>query len=432
MTIHRIPPLLGSVALFSALALATYSGMPSQDQFLKDSELKKLAQSLADYIEARVDEKGVSDATGDVATNMEKLERKLAKTAAQGDILASPGDLGRAVWLSYDYGRNRPKKGKVADRKFVGSVFSKDNPLLYSVWAPSKYSASSGPYPLIITIPDEGVRPADHLRDNWTDGNVQDGAILASPVMPEEASAWAGRDGIGRVIVLMRAIYEEYGVDFNRIYLAGHGLGVTTALGIAEKFPDRFAGVIGRGGDAGEVSPSNFQNLATYFAGGGSQVTKFEEEILRLGYSNCTVQAGGGTADIWNWIGTIKRDSYPSQVTLIPGSPFPKRAYWLEVPPSEGGSSRIHAQVDRQMNTVTVEGTGMTEFTLHFNDLLLDMSKPIIVVANGQKHEDLIPRSRAVLLASLFSGACDPGRVFVNAKSYHLTQLADDSEDEGK
>ncbi|MDP6369008.1 MAG: hypothetical protein QF615_05305, partial [Planctomycetota bacterium] len=68
MTIHRIPPLLGSVALFSALALATYSGMPSQDQFLKDSELKKLAQSLADYIEARVDEKGVSDATGDVAT----------------------------------------------------------------------------------------------------------------------------------------------------------------------------------------------------------------------------------------------------------------------------------------------------------------------------------------------------------------------------
>ena len=217
MTIHRIPTLLGSVALFSALALASYSGVSPQDQFLKDSDLKRLAQSLADYIEARVEEKGVSDATGDVASNMEKLERKLAKTAAQGDILASPGDLGRAVWLSYDYGRNRPKKGKVADRKFVGSVFSKDNPLLYAVWAPSKYSASSGPYPLIITIPDEGIRPADHLRDQWTEGGVQDGAILASPVMPEDASAWAGRDGIGRVIVLMRAIYEEYGVDFNRI-----------------------------------------------------------------------------------------------------------------------------------------------------------------------------------------------------------------------
>jgi len=117
---------------------------------------------------------------------------------------------------------------------------------------------------------------------------------------------------------------------------------------------------------------------------------------------------------------------------LIPGSPFPKRAYWLEVPPSEGGSSRIHAQVDRGTNTITVEGSGMTEFTLHFNDLLLDMNKPIVVVANGQKHEDLIPRSRAVILASLFSGGCDPGRVFVNAKSYHLTHLATDSEDEGK
>jgi pimeloyl-ACP methyl ester carboxylesterase len=250
--------------------------------------------------------------------------------------------------------------------------------------------------------------------------------------MPADPEDWEGREGIGRVIVLMRAVYEEYGVDFDRIYLAGHGLGVATALGIAEKFPDRFAGVIGRSGDAGEVSPSNFSNLPTYFSGGGSQVTKFEEAIRLKGYDNCTVQPAGLTVDVWNWLGTVRRDSYPSQVTLIPGSPFPKRAYWLEVPPSEGGSGRIHAQVDRGTNTITVEGSGMTEFTLHFNDLLLDMNKPIVVVANGQKHEDLIPRSRAVVLASLFSGGCDPGRVFVNAKSYHLTHLATDSEDEGK
>ena len=60
------------------------------------------------------------------------------------------------------------------------------------------------------------------------------------------------------------------------------------------------------------------------------------------------------------------------------------------------------------------------------------MSKPIVVVANGQKHEALIPRSRAVVLASRFSGGCDPGRVFVNAKSYHLPHLATDPDDEGK
>lgn len=429
---QRIPTLLGLAILLSAVSWAMFPVLTPQDQLLKDSELKKLSQSFSEYIEARIDEKGVSAATGDVTQNMEKLQRKLAKTAAQGDILASPADLGRAIWLSYDYGRNRPKRGKVAEREFVGSVFSKENPLVYAVWAPAKYSASAGPYPLVISIPDEGVRPVDHLRDHWTEGAVQEGAILASPAMPEDAAGWSGREGIGRVIVLMRAIYEEYGVDFDRIYLAGHGLGVSTALGIAEKFPDRFAGVIGRGGDAGEVAPSNFQNLPTYFAGGGGQVTKFEEGVVSLGYNNCTVQPGGLTADIWNWIGTVKRDSYPSQVTLIPGSPFPKRAYWLEVPPSEGGSSRIHAQVDRGTNTITVEGSGMTDFTLHLNDVLLDMNKPIVVIANGQRHEDLVPRSRAVVLASLFSGACDPGRVFVNAKSYHLPHLAADPGDEGK
>ncbi len=431
MTIQRLPLLVGSAVLLSVVSVASMVGSAPQDQHLKDSDLKKLAQSLTDYIEARIEEKKVSEATSDVATAMEKLQRKLAKTPAQGDILASPADLGRAIWLSYDYGRKRPTRGKVADKEFVGSVFTKDAPLEYAVWAPAKYSASSGPYPLVITIPDEDERPADHLRDRWTEGAVQDGAILACPVMPENAGDWAGRDGIGRVIVLMRAVYEEYGVDFDRIYLSGRGLGVPTALGIAEKFPDRFAGVIGRSGDAGDVSPQNFQNLPTFFAGGGALVTKFEGEIARLGYSNCTVQADALTADIWNWIEATQRDSYPSQVTLIPGSPFPKRAYWLEVPPSDGTSSRIHAQVDRKTNTVTVEGSGMTEFTLHFNDLLVDMNQPIIVIANGQRHEDLIPRSRPIVLASMFSGACDPGRVFVNAKSYHLPHLGSDSEDGG-
>ena len=432
MTIQRSSILVGSATLLCALCLASVSLFPRQDQHLKDSELKKLAGTLADYIEARVEGKKVGDATSDVAAAMEKLRRKLEKTPAQGDILASPGDFGRAIWLSYDYGRNRPKRGKVTERKFSGSVFSKENPLEYVVWAPSKYSASAGPYPLVICIPDEGERPADHLRDHWTESAVQAGAILAAPTMPANTSDWGGRDGIGRVIVLMRAIYEDYAIDFDRVYLAGRGLGVAIALGIAEKFPDRFAGVIGRSGDAGESSPGNFRNLATYFSGGGAEVTKFEQAISRLGYTNCTVQPGGVTADVWNWIESVERDSYPQQVTLIPGSPFPKRAYWLEVPPSEGGSSRIHAQVDRSTNTITVEGTGMTVVTLHFNDILVDMDKPIVVVANGQRHEDLIPRSRAVVLSSLFSGACDPGRVFVNAKSYHLPHPAADPGDEGK
>ncbi len=396
------------------------------DRHLKDSDLKKLGTSFADYIQAKLDEKKVSEAREEVFSAMDKLERKLAKTPAAGDILASPGDLGRAMWLSYDYARKRPKRGKIADEAFIGSIFSKAAPLNYAVWAPTKYSATGGPYPLVICIPDEGERPADHLRDNWTEASIQENVILACPTMPENASDWGQRGGIGRVIVLMRAIYEEYGIDFNRIYLAGRGLGVQTALGIASKFPDRFAGVIGRTGDAGDTPADNFSNLPTYFAGGGAKATAFEESANNLGYSNCTVQADGLTADVWNWMQTTTRNAYPSSVTLVPGSPFPKRAYWLEVPPSEGSSSRIHAEVDRSTNTVTVEGTGVTEFTLHFNDSLLDLNQPIRVVANGQAHEDVIPRSRLVVLASIFSGSCDPGRVFVNAKSYHLPHLADE------
>ena len=75
--------------------------------------------------------------------------------------------------------------------------------------------------------------------------------VAACPEMPANGADWLGTPGVATALILFRTIYEEWAIDFDQVYLAGRGAGVEAALSIAGKFPERFAGVIGRAGDAG-------------------------------------------------------------------------------------------------------------------------------------------------------------------------------------
>ena len=430
-------PVLALVTSAPVRSAGGPSSGAAQDPHLKESDLKKLGEALRDYI----DDERSAEAESEVKEAMDKLARKLEKTAAAGNVLASPPDLGLAYWLSYEYGRKRPKKGKIADGEYEleGAGFTRDDPLRYSVWAPDDYSAKNGPYPVILSLPDSAAKgkgdawtPDQHITENWMDNDLRNGVILATPEMPEDAGTWSAV-AIARVLVLMRAISEEYAVDFDKIFLCGHGAGVETAAYIADSFPDRFAGVIGMAGDLGDVKPDNFRNLATYFAGGGGRVTAFQEAAEALGYSNCTVEPAGTEKDVWNWVQATSRAAYPEEIVLVPGSPYPRRSAWLEVPPSEyDGDARISARVDRATNTFTVEGKGVTDFVLHLNDVLVDLNKPITVIANGQESRAQITRNYKAFLNNVYFGRCDPGRVFVASQDAHLpTVTEEEGGDEG-
>jgi pimeloyl-ACP methyl ester carboxylesterase len=210
-------------------------------------------------------------------------------------------------------------------------------------------------------------------------------------------------------------------MDFDRVYLCGRGSGVAIATQIAGRFPDRFAGVIGRAGDVGEGSPANFRSLPTYFAGAGAQASAFEAEVGKLGFGNCTVDPDGKEEDVWAWIQEHPRDANPAEVTLVPGDPFPTRAYWLQVPHSEyGGSASVHAKADRETNTIVIEAEGTSDVAVYFNDTIVDLDKPVTVICNGAQHVDEIPRSLKVTLDLIFTARSDPGKLYVATKSYHL------------
>jgi hypothetical protein len=193
-------------------------------------------------------------------------------------------------------------------------------------------------------------------------------------------------------------------------------------MAIAARNPDRFAGVIGRSGDPAEMPCDNFKNLPTLFAGAGGGATAFADKCTKAGYdNNCTIKPEATEADIWAWIKDHPRISYPPKVVLLPGSPLPNKSYWLEIPPWDGqGTAIVKGSIDRATNTITIEGEGVRSVTLYFNDILVDMDKPVKVVCNGSEHTDVIPRNLGVMLELLTSGRLDPSKIYTASKEFDL------------
>jgi len=397
----------------------------TQERQFKDSDLKKFAAKLSDYIEAKQQNKGLVKAEEAIGVELAKLTKKLKGA----DPLSSATDLGQALWLSHDYAKARTKKGKVTDENFESSFFGDDG-LDYAIWAPKGYKPKSEAYPLIITIPDDDpeMSPSQHIMQNWLESDVRDNAILVAPTMPEDLESWTtpgspgAAGGVAYVLTTLKAVAERYAVDPDRVYLSGRGAGAAAALKIASYFPDRFAGVIGRSGDASEIAYQNMRNLPTYFAGSGSFATAYQEQVKGAGYDNCTIEMEGKELDIWAWIQEHRRAASPDEVTLVPGAPFPVRAYWLSVRPSTETDAKLDARIDRDTNTIHIDSEGISDVTLYLNDTLVNLDEPVTVICNGAETVESIPRSLKLTLNLIFNAVSDSGRVFVAVQSYSIPE----------
>lgn len=415
--IHSILP---SLAL---IAVPTWSvpPPPAAQEGIKAADVKTLGKDLAKYVEAWRKNKGLDVARADVAERLDSLKKKLKDR----EPLALTADIGKALWEALDYPSAKGlKKGHVDDVQFVDKENQLD--LKYAIWAPSKYDFKKA-YPVIFCIPGKGEKPTDHLTEQWTSQAIRENAILVAVPMPDDVALWtevgaAGKwGGIAILFTTYREVTRTYATDFDRVYLAGRGEGVAAAVAIASRNPDRFAGIIGRTGDPGETPAENFRNLPTFFAGAGAGATAFGEKCTKAGYDNCILKPEGTEDDVWAWIQDHPRISNPTEVVLVPDTSLNYKAYWLQVPPWDGqGTASVRAKIDRASNTVTVDGEGFTGVVLYFNDVLVDLDKPVKVVCNGSDHLDVIPRSLATVLDLFVSSRNDPGKLYTATRNYDL------------
>jgi len=413
--IARTRILLGA-ALLAAPALAL-----SAEELFKPAEYDSVGKKFTNYIEARTESEGIDKALEEVSKELDKVSKRIKR-----DPLSLLAEMGKVLWSSFEY-QKKPSvaKGKVAEVS-QEAYWDPKGKFEYAVWIPAKYDTKKS-YPLILCIPDEGEKPRDHLTERWIDPQIREGAILVAVPTPKDAATFlegitqSKETGMGNVGFVYSRVIRSYAVDFDRVYLAGHGRGVELALAYGAIFPDRFAGVIGRSGDVGTVVAENLRNLPTYFAGAGGKATELADKLKQLGYENATLQAEGKEADVWSWMQANPRVSNPSEVVLHVGSPAPNRAYWLEVRPSDGqGTPNLTAKIDRATNTITVEGEGVPKFMIYFNDVLVDLDKPVKVIANGTANERTVPRSIQRTLDLVLSSRSDPGKFYVASVEFDL------------
>lgn len=420
MTTARILLVGLSLSLATALLSAPRLGA---DEGFKPSEHDSLGKALANYVKARGELKEVDKAREAVAKEMGKIKERLKR-----DPLTMPGELGRALWSSFEYEKqSKVKKGKV-DSVDAPAYFDEKAKLGFAVWTPAKYNAKQA-YPLILCIPGKGEKPAEHITEKWIDATIRDNAIIAAVPMPADEKAWneisdpSKETGVGNVLRVFGQISRVYSIDFDRVYLAGRGIGVESALLFGTRFMDRFAGIIGRSGDAPEaLQAENLRNLPIFLAGAGAHATALEEQLKKLGYAGLTRKDDAGESDIWSWIQSHPRTSCPPEVVFHPSFPSVTRAYWIEAVPTDAtGQVYIKAKVDRAANTITVEGEGITKFFLYLNDALVDMAKPIKVVCNGTDMPlSTVPPSLLSTLEFMYLGKSDPGKVFTANRQYDL------------
>src|SRR6185436_17370154 len=164
-----------------------------------------LATSLAAYLDARASSVGLEAAKSALAANLETLGRTLG-----GDALLHHAELGRAWWLSRAHPAERG--GKVATGVCEEGSFT-DAGMSYAYRLPREYDPASA-YPLILAIPAEDEKPADHLRADWVEREVQERVILLCPEMPRNPEDWdkvmvKGRPGgLCHVLTALRVASE--------------------------------------------------------------------------------------------------------------------------------------------------------------------------------------------------------------------------------
>ncbi len=314
---------------------------------------------------------------------------------------------------------SRLKPGNVRELTHNQGSFARE-PLEYAVRLPLDFGKKPGPWPLVLTLPEEGETPGRHLRDRWHDRDFLKSAILVSPAMPEDRKAWSqvvvlGQPGgLARMLTALRVCTETLDVDPDRVLCVGTGEGGNAALEAARQFPQRFAGVACRASDAGIDQVDVLNNMPIHITVGGANSKAFAAKCKEKGIESVTIDASPDEAPLTQWLLKQRRTPQPNEVRVVVGKPFPTRCYWVGVAPIDPstGGAYATATLRPEANSIVLTGAGISFARLYLSDEMLDLDKPIALQVNGELRQETVERSLRVTRENLIDGISDLGAVY--------------------
>lgn len=221
---------------------------------------------------------------------------------------------------------------------------------------------------------------------------------------------------------LIESAVIAWGVDPDRVYLMGYSAGGDGVYQLAPRMADRFAAAAMMAGHPNDARPEGLRNLPfALFMGAedgaynrNTVARQWGDQLAELhaadpdGYTHLVrIYPGLGhwmdrkDAEGVPWMAAHTRNPWPKTLVWRQGHTTHPRFSWLSVPPEEMAHGRtIRAAVDAQ--TITLHSTDVRRVDLLLHDDLLDLDRPITVIANGHTvFEGSVARTESAIAQSL-------------------------------
>ncbi|MBM4127402.1 MAG: hypothetical protein FJ247_08670 [Nitrospira sp.] len=360
-------------------------------------ESKSLATAIFQYLDA---------------TDGEKADRLLK------DIQAHPNVSIERVTKILQTGRvyGPQPAGMFPEEQVV--VRGRTYPLSLSIPATYDPSKSLG---LVVCLHGAGFT-GDAYLERWR-GRLGDGYLLACPTYP--SGAWFTRQAEELVLATIRELRTRYHVDSDRIFLTGMSNGGIGTWLMGMHHAPLFAGIAPMASGLDDVLMpflANLRNTPIYIIHGAKdQVMPVElsrtisRKLDALGYPHVYREherehpmAGGHyfpkeeLPDLVMWLDSQRRGPLPSRLTVVREASHFQSFTWLRPESTdpiaafsedlvdkrdERITRREYAKLDASIvatNRIEVIAERVRRYSLFLNDRLVDVSKPVTVVTNGE------------------------------------------------
>jgi pimeloyl-ACP methyl ester carboxylesterase len=280
-------------------------------------------------------------------------------------------------------------------------------------------------YPVIVTLSDVGVAPADQLAF-WTGQPRDEGEPLGQATRrgyitiavdwhrPKQTTYDYSAREHHAVLGSLRDASRRFSIDTDRVFLSGHGVGGNAAWDVALAHPDLWAGVIPIVAVADRYCRrygNNAEHLSWYVVAGeldGDKLAYNARELDRYlkPNSDATVVEylgrgyepfGDEIQRLFDWMGRRRR-TIPKEFECVTMRPWDNFFWWQEVrdlpeksmvapatwPPSRGTRPfRIRAKLTEGNKVMVYNQAGQT--TVWLGPELVNFDEPLEVELNGRR-----------------------------------------------
>lgn len=292
----------------------------------------------------------------------------------------------------------------------VSVLSAEDGSFEASVRLPQAYPreanrvSATAPFPVLVTLhefadtrdehgftprPGEAVIRRRYLRPGAK--QILDEWIVVAPLAHRGEFARFGRIESERVN--LTRVWKSHPVDFDRFVLDGG----SDALLWAASQPVWYAGVVVRG-DAADVHPHlvrNFSHLFVYIV--GTEASAAKKSLLAGGMEAERITVGDESG-LAAWLsakdGTglprVRRATPVAFDWIVTDPPAHRLAHWVNISDLDPAVDIPWMSVEvvdtaADPNTIRVTSEGMIALNFFLNDRILDLSRPVRVVANGKE-----------------------------------------------